>query len=95
MFMVCVAIGVKLTLSLRETFSTFVIDYGFTADMESRLDAIVEGTYQWSDIVAQFYDPFMKDVAHAKENMEKINREGNDHRMFRSISFKNLGKKFL
>ena len=26
--MVCVAIGVKLTLSLRETFSTFVIDYG-------------------------------------------------------------------
>lgn len=54
---------------------TDVINYEFTAEMEKKLDDIAEKKAIWNKVIKEFYEPFVKVVADAKENMEKINIE--------------------
>ncbi len=49
-----------------------IVDYDFTASMEAKLDDIAEDKLVWSDVLKDFYEPFVKIVNSAKENMEKI-----------------------
>jgi len=52
-----------------------VVDVGFTAGMEERLDEIAEGTENWVHVLDVFYDPFKKELAHAEEHMQDVKRE--------------------
>ena len=45
-----------------------VVDYRFTAEMESNLDAIAEGEKEWQPVIKDFYTPF-------KENLDKKDKE--------------------
>jgi DNA topoisomerase-1 len=51
---------------------TNILDYKFTADMETKLDDIAENASEWKKILEEFYTPFSDTVNSAKENMEKI-----------------------
>ncbi len=58
-----------------------VVDVGFTADMESKLDTVAAGESEWTSVVRDFYQSFEPEVARAqkempenKAEMEKIGR---------------------
>lgn len=52
-----------------------VMDYGFTAKIESQFDHIAEGDENWSKMLKEFYDPFKNDVDHTMEKAERISGE--------------------
>ncbi|MFQ5617292.1 MAG: type I DNA topoisomerase, partial [Anaerolineales bacterium] len=49
-----------------------VLDVGFTARMERELDRIASGGQPWVETMREFYTPFSKQVAHAKEAMPEV-----------------------
>ena len=49
-----------------------IVDYDFTAAMEEKLDEIAEGNMDWIKVLADFYDPFNREVQKANENIEKV-----------------------
>jgi DNA topoisomerase I len=53
-----------------------LLDAGFTAEMESSLDLIEEGSASWTDTLENFYSPFQNDLETAKEQMLDIKRKG-------------------
>lgn len=55
---------------LTENFSE-LMDYGFTANMEEKLDDIAEGEVNWTQVLDQFYDGFT----------EQLNKAGSDEGM--------------
>lgn len=54
-------LGIQVTDYLEQYFSE-VVDVDFTADMESRLDAIEENNEPWYKVVDGFYKPMLKKV---------------------------------
>ena len=50
-----------------------VLDYGFTAEMENRLDEIAEGEREWVPVMREFYEPFKVRFDHAQATMENMN----------------------
>ncbi|MDP3058535.1 MAG: DNA topoisomerase, partial [bacterium] len=42
-----------------------VVDVGFTADMEAKLDIIEKGTTKWQDVLQEFWQPFSKELEDA------------------------------
>ncbi len=52
-----------------------VMDYGFTAKIESEFDNIAEGDEDWSKMLKDFYTPFKKDVEFTMEKAERISGE--------------------
>ncbi|MEL7569120.1 MAG: type I DNA topoisomerase [Eubacteriaceae bacterium] len=63
-------LGVLVTNLMKENF-TDIIDYDFTAQMESNLDKIAEGDEEWIKVIRTFYDSFEKELSKA-QNIEKI-----------------------
>jgi DNA topoisomerase-1 len=53
-----------------------IMDVGFTADMERRLDAIEEGTVSWLETLKGFYSGFQKALENAREQMVSLKRDG-------------------
>lgn len=53
-----------------------ILDTGFTAEMEKRLDEIEEGKISWLDVLSGFYGPFKKSLDAAKTEMQPIKRTG-------------------
>ncbi len=49
-----------------------IVDYDFTAEMEKKFDSIAEGNLDWVQVLADFYDPFNKEVEVAKESIGKV-----------------------
>lgn len=49
-----------------------LIDFGFTAKMESELDEIESARMKWVDVINDFYTPFSKDLTAATEDMAKV-----------------------
>lgn len=47
-----------------------VMDVGFTAEMESRLDEVASGEKNWVRVLQEFYEPFRATVEAARKNME-------------------------
>ena len=73
-------IGTVVTDFLVENFSK-VLDYSFTAQVEEQFDAIAEGQQEWSKMIADFYNPFHKQIEDTLENAERASGErllGND-----------------
>jgi DNA topoisomerase-1 len=46
-----------------------IVDYNFTAEMESNLDKIASGDAQWVKVLQEFYSPFSETVEKAKLEM--------------------------
>jgi DNA topoisomerase-1 len=56
---------------LKEHFPQ-IVDYQFTADLESKLDSIGDGTQDWVKVLADFYEPFSQTLQSAQNLMEKV-----------------------
>ncbi|SDW00387.1 DNA topoisomerase-1 [Lachnospiraceae bacterium KHCPX20] len=56
---------------MKESFPE-IVDTSFTANMESLLDGVEEGTVEWKSIVRNFYPDLEKSVEIAQEELEKI-----------------------
>ena len=67
-------LGRTVSKQLVEHFKE-VMDYDFTASMENQLDEIADKKAKSEKVLKDFYDPFVKIVAAAKQNMERINIE--------------------
>jgi DNA topoisomerase-1 len=52
-----------------------VMDFGFTAKIESEFDEIAEGKVDWSKMLKNFYEPFKKEVDETMETAERISGE--------------------
>ena len=51
---------------------TKVLDYGFTAQLEERLDEIAVGQREWVPVVREFYVPFKQRLDEADQKIEKV-----------------------
>ncbi|MEE2783204.1 MAG: type I DNA topoisomerase [Pseudomonadota bacterium] len=59
-------IGELVTDRLTENFSD-LMDYGFTANMESQLDEVAQGHAQWDGVLDAFYDVFSEKLVAAQD----------------------------
>jgi len=57
---------------IMENYFASIIDVGFTADLEMKLDEIGEGGKEWKSVIRDFYQPFEGVLKHADEELEKI-----------------------
>ncbi len=57
-----------------EAFST-IVDERFTANMESLLDKVAEGTIPWKTVVSNFYPDLEEAVQAAEKDLEKVKIE--------------------
>jgi DNA topoisomerase-1 len=67
-------LGRVVTELLVEHFPS-IVDYGFTSSMEQQLDDIAEGQKKWGPVLRDFYGPFERTLAAAKDTMRNIKRE--------------------
>lgn len=67
-------LGHMVTDLLVENFPE-VLDVGFTAQMEERLDAVEEGTQNWQNLLTEFYSGFSKQMEAAAENMKSLKQQ--------------------
>jgi len=64
-------LGEIVTGLMMERFND-IIDVEFTANMESRLDAVEEGQQHWKDLLADFYGGFKQELADAETALEGV-----------------------
>ena len=57
---------------LMEEYFTDIVDAGFTASMEDKLDDIEIKKQEWKKVVGDFYGPFEKELVKADEAIEKV-----------------------
>lgn len=63
-------LGIKVNDFLVKHFKN-IIDDGFTADMEKKLDKVEEGRIVWNQILKDFYPGFQKQVEKISKNIKK------------------------
>lgn len=61
-----------LVNDLMEEYFKDIVDAGFTANMENRLDDVEVGSQKWKDLISEFYGPFKKELDIADSAIEKI-----------------------
>ncbi len=49
-----------------------IVDVGFTADMEDKLDTVEDGNSKWVDVISEFYTPFKNTLSEAEEKIGNI-----------------------
>jgi DNA topoisomerase-1 len=64
-------LGMVVTEQLEKHFPA-IIDYDFTAKMESELDEVEDGHGDWVKLLEEFYGPFQHALDEATEKMERI-----------------------
>ena len=64
-------LGEIVTGLMMERFND-IIDVEFTANMESRLDAVEEGKQHWKELLADFYGGFSQELADAEAALEGV-----------------------
>ena len=64
-------LGEIVTGLMMERFND-IIDVEFTANMESRLDAVEEGKQHWKDLLAEFYQGFQQELKEAETALEGV-----------------------
>lgn len=80
-------LGRTLSRELVKYF-TDIMNYKFTAQMETKLDDIAEEKAVWTDVLQDFYSPFIETVDSAKKNMPKVLIESD-------VICPNCGKKMI
>ncbi len=48
-----------------------ILDYQFTADVESQLDDIAQGDKEWQKVIKDFYQPFEKNLVEVQDKIKK------------------------
>lgn len=61
-----------IVVALLKEFFPKIIDVDFTAGMEEKLDQIEEGRTSWQEVVAEFYQPFKRELEHAEAEIGVI-----------------------
>ncbi len=64
-------LGFKVNDQLVKHFPS-VMDFKFTAEMETKLDEVEEGRADWVALLREFYDPFAAQIATAATEMENL-----------------------
>lgn len=64
-------IGEKVNEFLNEHFPK-VMNYEFTAKVESNFDLVAEGSEEWEKVIDGFYQDFNKNIGNAKDNAERV-----------------------
>ena len=64
-------LGETVTDLLRKSFPD-IVDVGFTASMEARLDQIEKGSEGWQQLLEQFYGPFKETLTDAEKNLARV-----------------------
>ncbi len=64
-------IGMVVTELLVKNFP-YIFETGYTAQLESELDAVEGGSERWTDLLAGFYDHFEKELKVAEKQMEDV-----------------------
>lgn len=70
-------LGIAVNDFLIEWFPD-IMDTGFTAGMEEKLDAVARGDIDWVPMLQEFYTPFDGTLEVAKENAERVPRSDLD-----------------
>ena len=70
-YMVPTDIAYRITDMLCKYF-TDIMDVGFTADMEEKLDDIEEGGKDWHEIISAFYPPFAEKLRYASTDGDEM-----------------------
>lgn len=52
-----------------------IVDYEFTASMETELDEIAHGERNWKETLGKFYSPFERQVEETEQEAKKVNIE--------------------
>lgn len=61
-----------LVTQLMEEYFKEIVDTGFTAEMEDKLDDVETKTLDWKQVVRDFYGPFEKELEIADQAIEKV-----------------------
>ena len=64
-------IGQIVNEIMEKAFSE-IVDTGFTADMEKKLDMVEEGSLPWKEVIADFYPRIDAEVAKAADSIVKV-----------------------
>ena len=64
-------LGRITTELLKKNFEN-IVDVDFTANMEEQLDEVEDGKIEWKSVIRKFYDPFIREVNKAEEEVSKI-----------------------
>lgn len=64
-------LGQAVNALLVEHFGN-IVDVGFTAEMEAKLDQVEEDKVDWRGMLKAFYQPFNETLKKAEENMNKV-----------------------
>ena len=67
-------IGEAVNEIMKESFAT-IVDENFTANMESLLDGVADGSVNWRMLIANFYPDLDSAVKKAQKELEKITTE--------------------
>ncbi|MEE0958996.1 MAG: type I DNA topoisomerase [Lachnospiraceae bacterium] len=67
-------LGEAINTIMKKAFSS-IVDVNFTANMESLLDKVEEGTIDWKTIVSNFYPDLDEAVKNAEKELETVNIE--------------------
>lgn len=62
----------RVVLEQLMEFFPEIMDVGFTAQMEEKLDSIAEGELEWVAVIHDFYNSFAKSLKVAEEHMEQV-----------------------
>ncbi|HEX3578313.1 MAG TPA: DNA topoisomerase, partial [Thermoanaerobaculia bacterium] len=68
-------LGMLVTKLLKQSFGD-IIDEGYTAELEQKLDEIEEGQVEWHEAMRDFSLKFNKDLARAGKEMIEVKRTG-------------------
>ena len=67
-------LGEVVNSIMKESFPE-IVDLSFTANLESMLDSIEEGSNDWKSIIRNFFPDFEAEVKKADEDLEKVKIE--------------------
>ena len=60
----------EVTTELMKDYFSSIIDYDFSANLETELDKISDGELVWNDLISQFYDIFSTTLSNAEESLK-------------------------
>jgi len=66
--------GIVVSDFLTEHFAD-IMNYGFTAEVEDKLDKIADGKQEWRKLLKDFYVPFHENVEDTQENADRASGE--------------------
>ncbi|MBN2768505.1 MAG: type I DNA topoisomerase [Campylobacterales bacterium] len=64
-------IAMIVTKTLEDNFAE-IVDSGFTANMEERLDLVAEGKEDWQKMLKDFYSSFMQQIEKGKKDIKSL-----------------------